>query len=238
MGCCEARKTTLTTHDEHPKASDISKKDSFSLEIPKLSFLRDSHAKEILDHIFELEKQNDWTPVLSDDTVSAMKIDRSKFNQEFIVTKLSLNCKRVVCTDLILKSILEIKHRVKWDKLLDHASVLEGNLWTSIIYKKLKVLFYSMVFVERQFVFYDKSAIFIVSYSVDYEQIYGNDKVNAKNIMTCIKIHTVEEQTVITIINQTDPKSKLGNLALTLGIVSQKQWFSNLQEHINRKKLE
>lgn len=161
---------------------------------------------------------------------TAKKLDGSKFDQKFLVTRLHLNLSETVPLKLILQFLLDAKHRTKWDKLIDEMEVIESEAHSYLFFIRLKLLFYSAEFMEKHFVVSHNGKVYIIIYSVDEVfELKDQKSVKAKNIMSVIKVSEKDKITQILVINQTDPNTKLGFLAGTIGITRQKVWIHNLK---------
>lgn len=237
MGCCESRAKSLETKPvEIPEKNLSLIQQARQLNIQHYKSDADRKVVEILEHFFDLEKEDKWTTVLTDENFSAKKIDFSKFSKDFVVTRVCMNFDVLVPLKLILEIILARDIRVKWDNYIDSLEILEGHSLASIIYKKLKILFYSAEFIDKQVVVMGHDSVYIVSYSID-EDVSPRDKscVRAKNIMAVFCIREYNESTEILVVNQTDPKSKAHFLASSLGLVKQKAWIQQFKKQVLKR---
>ena len=234
MGCCETRgKIPKHIKEIVPNEKPLKLiEEAMLLNIKNSLILRDHKALAILNHISELEDSESWVSVIEEEKFSATKTCSSKFNGEFIVTILSLRFDDCIPLNLILNSILEIKERMNWDTLIAFLKRIEGDLFSCVVHKKIKVMFYTAEFVEKQVVTNDNESVFVISYSVEHGDAEKSNETRAENIMTCIRITEVNGKTEITLISQTDPKSKFTFLASTLGVLNQRLWIENLKKYI------
>ena len=237
MGCCESRDTKQSIETNYiPKAifkEKVLSHQAACLNIQSYKKITDSKGIKILEHVLELENENNWSSVISEQYFSAKKLKESKFNKEFIVTRISIKFDLLVPLKMILDMILLSEERKKWDNFIEYLELLEGDTFSHVVYKRLKVLFYSAEFIDRQTVVTCNNKVFILTYSTD-SNFTPIDKnyVRADNIMGVFMISEKEGGTEIVLINQTDPKTRASCFAGTLGIANQKTWISRLKKNI------
>ena len=236
MGCCESRdykKNLESANMQSPVEPKELALEALILKITNLTSIGDSKAENIFNHVNELRKQTNWAPVILEPTVSATKLERSKFSNEFIVTNVKINLELKVPLKIILDLMLISEQRLKWDSVLEHLEVIEGNDFHNITYKRIKVLFYTAEFIDRQIVTTFNNNVYIITYSTGEDIVRKDQKyARAHTFMGVFEISEINGNTELAMINQVDPKSKMSFLAGSWGITNQKFWIQRLKDKI------
>ena len=234
MGCCESRDSKQEVNSmQQPVKPQSLIQQAIKMEINALHTLKDGKAREILSHALELEEKNTWISVLCEDKFSAKKLNQSKFNIKFVVTRLYLNLEVLIPLKLLIEMLIMPECRKKWDGYIDEIGIIDSKDHSYLVFKRLKVLFYSAEFMERYVITMSNDKVYIISYSIEEEfELRDKKSVKAINIMGVIEISEKNFATEIVIISQTDPNSRLSFLAGTLGIEKQKCWIKNFKSKL------
>ena len=237
MGCCETRdkimkeNLNITTNEDSPCLnSDIQ-----LYKIPCISSVTCDRALKIKEYVESIENSRDWISAISEDSFSADKIHGSKFQEKTLLTKLWVNMGAYVPLNLILDLFLVPDMRLKWDTCLKSLSSVEGTAFDHISYYRIKVLFFSGEVIEKISVFYDKEAVYIVSFSVEHEE-YKETKefTRMHKVLGCVKVTEVNGVTQLIFTNQIDSKSKMESLMASVGLVQQKIWIEAFRKRVIR----
>ena len=234
MGCCESRDLKQEDNNIHqPLQPQSLFQQAIKMRIQTLDKLDDLKAREVLEHALELEDQNTWISVLCEDKFSAKKLNKSKFNSKFVVTRLYLNLETLIPLKLLIDMLIMPESRKKWDTYIDEIGVLESKDHSYLVFKRMKVLFYSAEFMERYVITMDNDKVYIISYSIEEEfELRDNKSVKALTIMGMIEISEKCQATEMILISQTDPNSRMSFLAGTLGIEKQKSWIKSFKSKL------
>lgn len=237
MGCCETRdkfmkeNLNITSNEDSPCLdSDIK-----LYKIPCMSSVQCSHALKIKDYVESIENSCDWISAIREENFTACKIHGSKFQEKTLLTKLWVNMGAYVPLNLILDLFLVPDMRLKWDTCLKSISIVEGTAFDQISYYRIKVLFFAGEVIEKITVFYDKDAVYIVSFSVEHEEFKENKEFTRMHkVLGCVKVTEVNGSTQLIFTNQIDSKTKMESLMASVGIVQQKIWIEAFRKRIRR----
>lgn len=239
MGCCDSREKKNHNFFDTPEQAknhspnEIWVKKASSLQLLPFEALTEPKAIEILKYIIELESENKWQPALSEADLTISKLDNSKYDQSNIVTKASVYLDKITDLKMILEYITHPVSRKSWDFFIDHIEVIEEDIHSRFLYRKIRVLFYSAEFVEKQVVTVLNGKIYVLTYSTEHkEKPQNKDMLRAVNVMSAFVIEELENGVKISVINQTDPKSSVSRLASSLGIAQQKSWIKKFRNKV------
>ena len=110
--------------------------------------------------------------------------------------------------ETVLEFLTILELRKTWDFFLEDLLMVEGTAYGGVLHRKVKMLFYSAEFIEKQMVVHDEETVFVITYSAkeeEYPLIY-----NAKCDVDVLNAFVITERnggTVITLINQMGHKS-------------------------------
>ena len=237
MGCCETRDKTL----KESLSLKISE-DSPSLEsdiilnkVPSVDSVLCEYTLKIKHYLESIEDTADWVSAISDDNFSAWKTHGSKFQDKTLLSKLWVNMETYVPLNLILDLFLVPEMRLKWDTCLKSLSVVEGTAFDQISHYRIRVLFFSGEIIEKIKVFYDKDAVYIVSFSVEHEEFKEiKDYTRMHKVLGCVKVTEKNGMTQLIFTNQIDSKSKIESLMASVGIMQQKIWIEAFRKRVKR----
>ncbi|OMJ75284.1 hypothetical protein SteCoe_25599 [Stentor coeruleus] len=238
MGCCDSRekKNQVFAKSEQPEVQSPRKSwttNTNSLKLLRFEDLTEPKAIEILEYIIELESQNKWQPALSEADLTISKLENSKYDKSNIVTKACFYLDKITDLKMILHYITHPASRKSWDFFINQMEVIEEDMHSIILYRKIKVLFYSAEFVEKQVVTILNGKIYVLTYSTEHvEKPQNKDNLRAVNVMSSFVMEELENGIKISVINQTDPKSNLGSLASSVGIYQQKAWIKKFRNQV------
>lgn len=238
MGCCETRDQKRNL-DISESSTDLTQSYSLrlqaeSINIKKLEEIKDPKVLEIAEYVQKLEQEDKWVMFLSDYEFTAKKLSCSKFNKDNIITRVSIRLGSPVILQHILDYIVDVDFRKTWDDFSIYLVMVEGENYSGIIHRKIKAMFYSADFIEKQTVLLIEDKVFVVTYSIDRSDLPNSPGfVRADNIMTVFVITENDLGTEITLINQVEPNNvSVRNFAGNIGLYQQKNLVKNLKSRI------
>ena len=242
MGCCEGRSgqpletTSYFSNNASTKPSiDASRiiKESLSLYLPTSDEIIDAKALDILDYISELEQNKSWHHVHEEAQLIVFKLDKSKYNDENMVTKVKIDIGIIVPVKIALEYLTTLEFRRAWDFFIENIEIIDGDEYNGVLHRKVKLLFYRAEFVEKQIVLVENDKVFVVTYSLGSDEYKDkHEKPRDINIMTAFIISDNQHSTEITVINQMGHTNYIKNFTSTIGINQQKQWMQKLKRKI------
>lgn len=237
MGCCETRDKSFKENLNLIKSQDSPNLESDILlnKVPSVDSVLCEHTLKIKHYLESIENTVDWISAISEENFSAWKTHGSKFQDKTLLSKLWVNMETYVPLNLILDLFLVPDMRLKWDTCLKSLCVVEGTAFDQVSHYRIKVLFFAGEIIEKIKVFYDKDAVYIVSFSVEHEEFKEiKDYTRMHKVLGCVKVTEKNGVTQLICTNQIDSKSKIESLMASVGIVQQKLWIEAFRKRVKR----
>ncbi|CAG9325798.1 unnamed protein product [Blepharisma stoltei] len=245
MGCCESREVkSIQRSIKNNRTIEFLNVPLISeakmLQISHLREKGDTKALEIVEYIDELNRANNWKNVKNDGWIKIQKIDGSKYNPDYPVSKIWFHLEERLPLYMILDHLNSPIKRVSWDKNFKSYEIIDGDIQNCYtLYYSLSLLGYKGDYIEKRIIGIHNHMVVVVYYSVDHE-LKPEIKQFSRGVIHIgfLTIEVVDGRTELCFYNQVDPNYKLSKLFAHIGVSKSDEWCKKFKNILIRSNAE